>query len=85
LDIAQESRALSHEERSLRDELKRKVVSSAVIEHTRKRQCSMITNIREGNANTKFFHRKVNGRRRKNHIHFLNHNNGWITVMGFVA
>lgn len=42
----------------------------------------MITNIREGNANTKFFHRKVNGRRRKNHIHCLKHQKGWITDHG---
>jgi hypothetical protein len=77
--MAQEWRSLSYEERALRAELKRKVVSLAVIERARKRQCSRITNIREGDANTKFFHRKVNGRRRKNHIHRLKHNNGWIT------
>jgi hypothetical protein len=79
LDLAQETRSLSHEERALRSDLKRKVVSLAVIERARKRQCSRITNIREGDANTKFFHRKINGRRRKNHIHRLKHNNGWIT------
>ncbi|KAK1668873.1 hypothetical protein QYE76_057032 [Lolium multiflorum] len=79
LDMAQELRSLSYEERALRAELQRKVVSLAVIERDRKRQCSRITNIREGDANTKFFHRKVNERRRKNHIHRLKHKNGWIT------
>ena len=79
LDIAQESRPLSHDEQDLRIRLKRRVMSLAVLERARKKQCARISNIREGDANTKFFHLRVNGRRRKNHIHRLKHNNGWVT------
>jgi mannosylglycoprotein endo-beta-mannosidase len=38
-----------------------------------------IKNLRDGDANTKFFHRKVNARRRKNFIVKLRRNNGWVT------
>jgi hypothetical protein len=78
-DIAQESRCLSLEEHELRSCLKRRVVSLALVERARKKQCARITNIKEGDANTKFFHLRVNARRRKNHIHRIKHNNGWIT------
>lgn len=33
-----------------------------VIKHSRKRQISHIVNLREGDANTQFFHLKVNAR-----------------------
>jgi hypothetical protein len=49
------------------------------LERSRKRQASRITNLKEGDANTRFFHLRVNARRRKNHIHRLKHNNGWVT------
>lgn len=62
---------------TLRAALKRRVLGLAVIERARKRQASRITNIRAGDANTKFFHLKVNSRRRKNHIHRLRKQNGW--------
>jgi hypothetical protein len=68
LDVAQESRALSHEELDLRKRLKRRVISLAVLDRARKRQCARIKNVKEGDANTKFFHSKVNARRRKNFI-----------------
>jgi hypothetical protein len=38
-----------------------------------------VANIKEGDANTKFFHMRVNARRRKNHIHLLKKNQGWVT------
>jgi hypothetical protein len=78
-DMAQESRQLTAGELDLRAKLKKKVVALAVVERSRKRQCSRIANIREGDANTKKFHLRVNARRRKNHIHRLKHNNGWVT------
>ncbi|KAK1644652.1 hypothetical protein QYE76_062457 [Lolium multiflorum] len=78
-DKALESRQLSDDERDLHTRLKRKVVALAVIERARKKQCSRITNIKEGDANTKYFHLKVNARRRKNHIYRLKHNQGWVT------
>jgi hypothetical protein len=74
--MAQDKRALSENERDFRARLKRKVIALAVIERARKRQSARITNIKEGDANTKFFHLRVNARRRKNHIHRLKHNNG---------
>lgn len=68
LDIAQESRQLSSAEFQLRQGLKRRVIGYSVIERARKKQISRVKNMREGNANTKYFHLKVNGRRRRTHI-----------------
>ena len=48
-----------------------------MIERTRKRQCSRITNLKENDANTKFFHIKANGRKRKNFIQKLQNGQGW--------
>jgi hypothetical protein len=79
LDLAQEARVLNDQERDLRAKLKRKVIALAVVERSRKRQSARIAHIKEGDANTKFFHLRVNARRRKNHIHRLKHNNGWVT------
>ena len=78
LDVAQELRPLSVEERDIRRRLKRKIVALAVMERARKRQNSRITSLKEGDANTRFFHLRVNHRRRKNFIHRLKHNNGWV-------
>lgn len=71
LDIAQESRQLSLAEFRLRQGLKRRVLGYAVIERARKKQASRIKNLKEGDANTKYFHLKANGRRRRNHIQRL--------------
>jgi hypothetical protein len=79
LDIAQEGRQLSTEERDLRARLKKRVICLAVLEKARKKQCARISNIKEGDANTKFFHRRVNARRRKNHIHRIMNAHGWVT------
>ena len=49
------------------------------MEKSRKRQNSRITNLKEGDANTRYFHLRVNHRRRKNFIHRLKHNGGWVT------
>ena len=76
LDIAQESRGLSDAKLALRHGLKRRVVGLVVIERARKKQASRITNLREGDANTKFFHQKVIARRRKNIIQCLHHQGG---------
>lgn len=79
LDLAQENRLLSSDEIDLRKRLKRKVLALSVVERSRKRQCARVSNIKEGDANTKYFHMRVNARRRKNHIFRLHHNNGWVT------
>jgi hypothetical protein len=77
--LAQENRRLSNEERALRARLKRKVIAFSLVERARKKQSACIANLKEGDANTKFFHLRVNARRRKNHIHRLMHNQGWVT------
>ena len=69
LDEAQDVRILSPEEADLRKRLKRRVVGLAVLERARKRQSSWITYIKEGDANTRYFHLSINGRRQKNLIH----------------
>ena len=61
----------------MRRRLKRRILGPAVIERTRKRQASRIVNLREGDANTKFFHLKANARKRKNHIQRLQKDGGW--------
>jgi hypothetical protein len=82
LDVAQESRLLSPEELDLRVRLKRRVISLAVLQRARKSQCARISNLKEGDANTKFFHRRINARRRKNHIHRIKLASGWVTDHG---
>lgn len=77
LDIAQENRCLSLHEQALRVALKKRVMGLAVIKRSRKRHNSRITNLREGDANTKFFHLKVNSRKRRNHIQRLQKEHGW--------
>ena len=66
LDKAQENRVLAPDELELRKKLKQRVLGLSVLERARKRQASRITNIKLGDANTKYFHLKVNSRRRKN-------------------
>jgi exonuclease III len=77
LDIAQENRDLSTEEMNLRSRLKKRLMGLAVVERARCRQASRLTLIKLGDANTKFFHRRINARRRKNHIQRLKHGQGW--------
>lgn len=79
LDIAQESRVLSPDEMDLRKHLKRRVITLAVLERSRKKQRAHIRSLREGDANTKFFHMKINGRGRKNFIQKLGNGVGWVT------
>lgn len=79
LDMAQESRLLSQQESELRARLKRRVISLAVLERTRKKQCARIKDLKYGDANTKYFHTRINARRRKNYIHRLKVGPGWVT------
>lgn len=68
LDAAQDTRALSAEEMSLRKELKAKCLGLASLARTIARQRSRITFLAEGDANTRFFHLQACHRRRKSHI-----------------
>jgi hypothetical protein len=77
LDEAQDFRQLSAAEFNLRSKLKKRLTGWLVIEKARKKQCARINNIREGDANTRFFHLRANGRRRKNFVQHLRHNGGW--------
>lgn len=66
LDVAQENRHLTQAKLRLR-----------VIEQARKKQAVSVTNIKEVDSNTKFFHRKMNACKRKNRILWLCKHNGW--------
>lgn len=78
LDLAQEERQLTDEENALRKMLKLKLLGFAAVERMRWRQRSRLTRIRVGNANTKLFHLRANGRRRKNHIPTLQGPSGMV-------
>jgi hypothetical protein len=77
LDEAQNFRQLSDVEYSLRNKLKKRILGWLVIEKARKKQCAGIAHIREGDANTRFFHLRANVRHRKNFIQRLRQGNGW--------
>lgn len=77
LDNAQDHRIISQDESWLRDKLKKCILGWAVLEKARKKQCSIITYLREGDANTIFFHHRANGKRRKNFIQRLHKGDGW--------
>lgn len=64
-DVAQENRLLSPLERRFRAILKGRCLALASLERIRVRQRARISQLREGDANSKYFHMKVNARRRK--------------------
>jgi hypothetical protein len=78
-DVPQERRLLSAEEFALRKLLIARILGLAAIERARRRQASHVTWLRDGDANTRFFHLKMNARRRKNHIHLLQTDNAVVT------
>ena len=63
LDIAMESRQLSPDERSLRARRKQTYLGLASLERTMVRQRAKIAWLKEGDANTAFFHQHVSYRR----------------------
>jgi hypothetical protein len=71
LDIAMESRQLSPDECRLRAHLKHAYFSLASLERTMARQRTKIAWLREGDANTAFFHQHAAYMRQKNVIHSL--------------
>lgn len=80
LDQAQEHRRLTADELSLRRIAKQRVVGLATVRRTQMRQRSCLVGIRLGDANTRLFHLRANGRRRKNLIPALQHDNGIATA-----
>jgi hypothetical protein len=55
MDLAQENRAMSLEERNLIKHLKMRLLGMATVEKTKAEQRSRITRLRHGDANTFFF------------------------------
>lgn len=73
LDQEQEQRPLTEDELSLRRLAKNRILALAALRRIKIRQRSRLTTIRVGDANTRLFHLRANGRRRKNHIPALIH------------
>lgn len=79
LEMAQDSRQLSDDEIDLCSRLKWRAIALAILERARKNKFVGISNLKQGDANTNFFHCRVNARRCKNHTHRIKHNLGWVT------
>ncbi len=71
LDVKEGCRGLSSEEHILREELKSEVVRLAHLEETSWRQKSRALWLKEGDNNTRFFHRTANSNRRNNYLSSL--------------
>ena len=68
LEVAQDMRLLSPQEEWLRRELKKLCLSLASFERTMARLRSRVSYLREGDANTSFFHKQAAFHKRKNYI-----------------
>lgn len=76
LDAVQEHRPLSELEIKLRQDLKLRYLGMTAIEKLRAKQRSRLAHIHAANAQSKLFFLHANGRKRKNHIQFLNSDQG---------
>nr|BDI54638.1 retrotransposon protein, putative, unclassified [Triticum aestivum] len=74
LDVAMESRDLSHAERELRKELKHKLLGLCSLERSIARQRSRLLQLREGDGNTRLFHQQASHRQRKNVLRAIRYN-----------
>ena len=68
LEMAQDHRDLSDEENWLKRELKQHCLVLASLERTIARLWSRVRYLKEGDANTSFFHKQASFRKRKNFI-----------------
>lgn len=80
LDVTQDIRHLSNDERSLRDEMKRHSLGLASLARTIARHRSRIRYLEGGDTNTKFFHLQACNRSCKNHISSLLHEGQWFAA-----
>lgn len=71
LDTAEEGRELQQSEREFRQRIRLKYQGLLAIDKIRVKQRARLCNIRTADANTKLFHLRANGRKRKNHIQVL--------------
>ena len=71
LDSAQELRQLTPHEDWLRRQIKLSYLGLASLERTLARQRARISSLKDGDANTSFFHRQCTYRKQKNRIHSL--------------
>jgi regulator of replication initiation timing len=76
LDVAEENKTLSLEERQLRRRLKANYLGLLSLQKVKVHQRARLTWIKTADANTKLFHIRVNGRRRKLLIQSLHTNDG---------
>lgn len=81
LDQAQDHRDLTLAEIGLRQHLKMKLLGLAAIQRIRIWQRSRILWLRAGDADSKLFHIKANGRRRRNFIPLLQTDDSQLTTM----
>ena len=68
LDAKEDLQGLSNEEDSHRSQVKRDIAALATLEETFLRQKSRALYVKEGDNNTRFFHRLANSHRSTNHI-----------------
>jgi hypothetical protein len=71
LESTQEQRQLNLEERQLISTLKNRLLGLAAIEKCRARQKSILTWLKKGDANTRYFQCMANVRKQRNFIHAL--------------
>lgn len=78
-DKAQENRALSPQEDCLRRQLKMSYLGLASMERIIARQRAHIASLKDGDANTAFFHRQCTFRRQKNRVYSITANGQVLT------
>jgi hypothetical protein len=85
LDKAQEDRNLSPHEDWLRKEIRRTYLGLASLERTIARQRARIAFLKDGDANTSFYHRQCSYRRQKNRIYSISVRDSVLTDQGDIA
>jgi hypothetical protein len=78
-EMAQDSRPLSSEDRWLLQKLKQHCLVLASLERTVARLHSRLHYLRDGDANTKFFHQQARYRKKRNFISHLENEGGTVT------